>query len=70
MSPISRRDLIRRLHSLGFEGPFAGSKHSFMIRQNIRLTLPNPHKGDIGVGLLKRILHQADITEDEWNKTL
>ncbi len=42
----------------------------YMIRQNIRLTLPNPHKSDIGVGLLKRILHQADITEDEWNKTL
>lgn len=69
MSPISHRDLIRRLHSLGFEGPFAGGKHSFMIRQNIRLTLPNPHKGDIGIGLLKRILRQADVTEDEWNKT-
>ncbi|MBI3787230.1 MAG: type II toxin-antitoxin system HicA family toxin [Ignavibacteriales bacterium] len=69
MPPISHRDLIRRLHNLGFEGPFVGGKHSFMIRQNIRLTLPNPHKGDISKGLLKRILRQAGITEAEWNKT-
>jgi predicted RNA binding protein YcfA (HicA-like mRNA interferase family) len=28
--------------------------------------LPNPHKQDIGVGLLKKILKQAEISRDEW----
>ena len=37
-----------------------------MIRGNIVLTLPNPHRGEIGVGLLVRILKQADIDKEDW----
>jgi len=40
-----------------------------MIRNNIRVPLPNPHEGDIGMGLLKRILKQADISDIEWQDT-
>lgn len=69
MGSVSRKELIRRLKQLGFDGPFAGGKHSFLIRGTKRLILPNPHKGDVGVGLLKRILKQAGISEEEWNKT-
>ena len=68
MNPISRDDLIRRMRSLGFEGPFSGGKHSFLIRGNKRVPLPNPHGSDIGIGLLRRILQQAGITPDEWEK--
>jgi len=69
MSPISREELIRRLKRLGFDGPFAGGKHSFLIRGTRRLILPNPHRGDIGVGLLKRVLREAGVSEEEWNET-
>lgn len=31
------------------------------------VTIPNPHTGDIGIGLLRRILKQAGINDDEWN---
>ncbi len=31
--------------------------------------MPNPHKQDIGVDLLKRILKQGGIGRDEWNRT-
>ncbi len=27
LAPVSRRKLVKRLHELGFEGPFAGGKH-------------------------------------------
>ena len=57
------------LRQLGFDGPFAGGKHAFLIRGTKRLILPNPHQGDIGIGLLKRILKQAGISEDEWDTT-
>jgi predicted RNA binding protein YcfA (HicA-like mRNA interferase family) len=64
--PISRRELIRCLKQLGFQGPFTGGKHEFMVRGDITLRLPNPHRGDIGRDLLARILRQAQITKDQW----
>jgi hypothetical protein len=54
VKPIKRKDLIFYLKKFDFIGPFSGGKHEFMIKGNIRLTLPNPHKGDIGKGLLKK----------------
>ena len=30
--PISRRDLIRTLRTLGFEGPFSGGRHGLLSR--------------------------------------
>jgi predicted RNA binding protein YcfA (HicA-like mRNA interferase family) len=51
LAPISRRELIRRLRELGFEGPYTGGRHEFMLRGDRRLILPNPHRGDISVDL-------------------
>jgi predicted RNA binding protein YcfA (HicA-like mRNA interferase family) len=66
--PIKRRDLIRYLRQLGFEGPYSGGKHQFMIKDDITLRLPNPHQSDIGTELLVRILRQARIERDEWER--
>jgi len=38
----------------------------YMVRGNLRLTIPNPHKKEIGAELLVKILKQADITREEW----
>jgi predicted RNA binding protein YcfA (HicA-like mRNA interferase family) len=64
--PIKRKDLIRYLKQLNFEGPYSGGKHQFMVKGNITLRLPNPHQSDIGKDLLARILRQAGITIEEW----
>jgi hypothetical protein len=37
-----------------------------MVRGEFVLTIPNPHAGDIGVELLKRILKQASVSQKEW----
>ncbi|GAA6734510.1 hypothetical protein YIM1640_15810 [Thermus oshimai] len=37
-----------------------------MVRGRVKLVLPNPHRKDIGVDLLKRLLKQAGLTEEEW----
>ena len=66
--PIKQKDLVRFLKKAGFEGPFQGGKHPFMIRDEITLTIPNPHKTDIGVSLLHRILKQAGISRDDWEQ--
>ncbi len=54
--PISRTKFIKRMRELGFEGPFSGGKHLFMIREEMVVHIPNPHEGDVGVDLLMRIL--------------
>jgi len=64
--PISRRQLILTLKAAGFSGPYSGGKHQFMVRDNLRFRIPNPHHGDISNGLLKRIFMQAEISQDEW----
>lgn len=37
-----------------------------MVRQGLRVRIPNPHQGDINQNLLERILQQARISRDEW----
>jgi hypothetical protein len=37
-----------------------------MLKQDITIWIPNPHRGDIGRDLLARILRQAHIGRDEW----
>lgn len=66
--PIKRQDFIRALKQAGFEGPQAGGKHEFLVKGSLRLTLPNPHAGEIGKDLLSRILKQAGISRAEWEK--
>lgn len=64
--PISWKEFVRKLRRFGFIGPFVGGKHPYMIRGNLVLTIPNPHKGDLGIQLLIKILKQARINKDEW----
>ncbi|MCC6037643.1 MAG: type II toxin-antitoxin system HicA family toxin [Armatimonadetes bacterium] len=69
LTPVSWAELVRRLRQLGFEGPFQGGKHPYMVRGDLVLTIPNPHRREISVDLLVRILKQAGISRDEWLKT-
>ncbi len=66
LKPIKRKELIRCLKKLGFEGPFSGGKHQYMIKENMRLTIPNPHQKEISVSLLSRILRQGKISREDW----
>ena len=66
--PIKRGDLVTCLKALRFEGPYSGGKHQFMVRGERILRLPNPHQSDIGKELLARILRQAGIDREEWER--
>ena len=68
LGPIKRKELIRLLRILGFEGPYSGGKHQFMIEGETTLRIPNPHTGDIGKELLTRILKQGKIDRETWEK--
>ena len=66
--PVSRRELIRRLRRLGFDGPFPGGRHEAMrhLFSGLKVPVPNPHSGDIDWSLTKRILEQAGIRAEDW----
>ena len=66
LTPISRKKLIQRLKSFDFNGPFPGTKHSFMEKGHIAIRIPNEHGSDISVDLLSRILKDAKINREEW----
>jgi hypothetical protein len=69
LTPVSRRELISRLRRLDFDGPLLGGRHEFMVRGAVRLILPNPHRGDLGIDLLARVLRQAGVSREEWERT-
>lgn len=66
--PVKRSDLIKYLRTYGFDGPYAGGKHPFMLKGDLTLTIPKPHQKDIGREFLSRILRQAGISREEWEK--
>ncbi|MGA9098796.1 MAG: type II toxin-antitoxin system HicA family toxin [Methanotrichaceae archaeon] len=67
LTNVSWNELVKRLRKLGFEGPYlsSGPHTYFMKRGDLTVDLPNPNKDD-GVGLLKKILKQAEISREEW----
>jgi len=66
--PIKQIELIRLLRKLEFIGPYSGGKHQFMVKGDLRIRIPNPHKKDIGKNLLKLILKEAEISKKTWEK--
>ncbi len=66
--PIKQRDLVKHLRRAGFEGPYSGGKHLFVVKDDLTITIPNPHKREIGRELLAKILRQARISREEWER--
>lgn len=67
-SPITLRNLIKKLRDFGFNGPYSGGKHSFMIKKDLKLRIPNPHRGDISGQLVNEIIRQAGISKKDWGR--
>jgi predicted RNA binding protein YcfA (HicA-like mRNA interferase family) len=65
---LKRKELLRYFRLLGFEGPYSGGKHQFMVKGDKTIRVPNPHQADISKDLLARILRQAGINRDEWDE--
>jgi len=65
---ISWRKLVQKFRSLGFDGPYSGGRHLFMIKGNFKIRIPNPHRSDISRHLVAEILRQAGISPEEWEE--
>lgn len=70
--PLKRREFIRRLRALEFNGPHRGTRHEFLVFGQKRQTIPsNP---EYSLPQLKLLLRQVEavlgrkITADEWDQ--
>ncbi len=69
--PLKRRDFIRKLRALGFEGPFSGTRHQFMVRGQHRQTIPT--NSEYSVPQVRMLVRQVEsilarlVSADEWN---
>lgn len=64
--PICRRKLIAYLRDIGFDGPYTGGRHQHMDNGQVKVSIPNPHRGDISRSLLREILRKAGISIEDW----
>ncbi len=65
---VSWRKLVAKFRKLGFDGPYSGGRHLFMVNGNLKIRIPNPHRGDISKHLIAEILRQANIPPDAWER--
>ncbi len=69
-TPCKRRDFLRRLRKLSFEGPFSGTRHQFMVYEKHRLAIPS--NAEYSIPQLKMMIQEIEniigrkITIDEW----
>ena len=68
LGSISHRALIQKLRAFGFDGPSQDGKHPYMSKGTVSITIPNPHEKEISPDLISRILRQAGIKREEWDK--
>jgi hypothetical protein len=62
----SWRKLVQKFKKLGFDGPYPGGRNLFMAKDELKVRIPNLHRSDISKSLIAKILHQANISPDEW----
>jgi len=72
-TPCKRSEFIRRLRKLGFDGPYSGTHHQFMVLQQHRLTIPS--NDEYSVPQLRMMVREVEqilgrsIQVEEWNSS-
>jgi len=70
--PCKRRVFIKRLRKLGFERPFSGTRHQFMVFGNYRLSIPS--NAEYSVPQLRKMIREVEsilsrtLASAEWNR--
>ena len=79
--PCKRREFIRRLGKLGFDGPYSGARHQFMVYELHRLTIPSNTEYSVPQVRMPRLASPLkgeeqgegdsfgrQITAEDWNR--
>ncbi len=61
---------MRRLRKLGFDGPYSGTRHQFMVYKQHRLAIPS--NTEYSLSQLRMMLHEVEqilgrqISAEDW----
>ena len=70
-TPCKRNDFVRRARKLGFQGPFSGTRHQFVVYGQQRLSVPS--NAEYSVPQLRMLIGEIEgilgskITLEIWN---
>lgn len=68
---VRPREMVAALKRAGFEEFHQKGSHLYLFHPSKKLTTTVPlHPGDLDRGLMKKILRQADISEEEFRSFL
>jgi predicted RNA binding protein YcfA (HicA-like mRNA interferase family) len=66
--PFMPREVIVKLKRAGFEEVRQTGSHLFLRHPDGRLTFVAIHRADISMGTMRKILKQANFTEDQFKE--
>ena len=64
--PLTPREVIAKLKRAGFQEVRQTGSHLFLRHPDGRLTFVAMHRGDIPRGTMRKILKQANLTEEQF----
>ena len=70
--PCKRREFIRKLRKLGFEGPYSGTRHQFIVFEKHRLAIPS--NAEYSLPQLRMMINEVEeifnhkINVNDWHK--
>ncbi len=70
-TPCKRRDFIKKLIRLGFEGPYSGTRHQFLVYEQKRLAIPsNAEYSVLQLRMLREtaVILGREITLQDWSQ--
>ncbi len=71
-TPCKRREFLRKLGQLGFEGPYSGTRHQFLVFGHHRLAVPS--NDEYSVPQLRLMLGEVaailgrDLSLEDWDR--
>lgn len=69
--PLKRREFTRKLRALGFDGPYSGTRHQFLVLGQHRQTIPS--NSEYSIPQVRMLLRQVEtilgrtVSLEEWD---
>lgn len=66
LSPLRAREIVRKLQRAGFAFRRQRGSHARHVHEDGRAITVPMHPGDVPIPVIRSILRQAGLSEEEW----
>jgi predicted RNA binding protein YcfA (HicA-like mRNA interferase family) len=64
----SGAEAVKKFERAGWKITRAKGSHTMMVKSDYPYTLSIPQHKELGIGILKKLIKQAKLTEEEFNR--